>query len=136
MDAKVVLTVWLQLLQLLLCVSTFWCVQPTALRKYMAFHRIPEVPGSTNEQLAVTVARYAFCVFPSCKTHVELAVCTGCLHGVGVFCALLPLGHCRHFNDECKRTDERSSISSFVTYVRRRPAFRLCFQVWGSRNEL
>ncbi|KAK1931850.1 Chromatin modification-related protein YNG2 [Phytophthora citrophthora] len=52
---------------------------PTALRKYMAFHGVPEVPGSSSDQLAVTVAR--------------------------------------HFNEECKKADESSSIASFVSYL-------------------
>ncbi|KAG7384486.1 hypothetical protein PHYPSEUDO_002538 [Phytophthora pseudosyringae] len=45
----------------------------------MAFHGIAEVPGSSQEQLAVTVAR--------------------------------------HFNEECKKADECSSITSFITYL-------------------
>ncbi|KAE9323479.1 hypothetical protein PF008_g17344 [Phytophthora fragariae] len=57
----------------------FTRLRPNALRKYLAFHGIPEVPGSSREQLAVTVAR--------------------------------------HFNQECKKTDEGSSITSFVTYL-------------------
>ncbi|POM59425.1 hypothetical protein PHPALM_31851 [Phytophthora palmivora] len=36
----------------------FTQLQPNALRKYMAFHDILEVPGSSQEQLAVTVARH------------------------------------------------------------------------------
>ncbi|KAG6610639.1 Chromatin modification-related protein YNG2 [Phytophthora cinnamomi] len=57
----------------------FTRLRPNALRKYLAFHGIPEVPGSSREQLAVTVAR--------------------------------------HFNQECKKADEGSSITSFVTYL-------------------
>ncbi|RLN56021.1 hypothetical protein BBJ29_007836 [Phytophthora kernoviae] len=53
--------------------------ETNALRKYMAFHGIPEEPGSSQGQLAVTVAR--------------------------------------HFNEECKKADEGSSISSFVTFL-------------------
>lgn len=57
----------------------FTRLRPTALRKYMAFHGVPEVPGSSSDQLAVTVAR--------------------------------------HFNEECKKADESSSIASFVSYL-------------------
>ncbi|ETK91828.1 hypothetical protein, variant 1 [Phytophthora nicotianae] len=57
----------------------FTRLRPNALRKYMAFHGIPEVPGSSKEQLAVAVAR--------------------------------------HFNEECKKADESSSITSFVHYL-------------------
>ncbi|KAF1790617.1 ING family [Phytophthora cactorum] len=57
----------------------FTRLRPNALRRYMAFHSIPEMPGSSKEQLAVAVAR--------------------------------------HFNEECKKADESSSITSFVTYL-------------------
>ncbi|KAL3662729.1 hypothetical protein V7S43_012132 [Phytophthora oleae] len=57
----------------------FTRLRPKALRKYMAFHGVPEVPGSSSDQLAVTVAR--------------------------------------HFNKECKKADESSSIASFVSYL-------------------
>ncbi|KAH7462002.1 Chromatin modification-related protein png1 [Phytophthora ramorum] len=58
----------------------FTRLRPNALRKYMAFHGIPEVPGGSREQLAVTVAR--------------------------------------HFSQECKKADESSSITNFVTYLK------------------
>ncbi|CAH0521347.1 unnamed protein product [Peronospora belbahrii] len=50
-----------------------------ALRKYMTFYNIPQVPESSREELAITVAR--------------------------------------HFHVECKKTDENSSITSFVTFL-------------------
>ncbi|TYZ52940.1 hypothetical protein PybrP1_009175, partial [[Pythium] brassicae (nom. inval.)] len=57
----------------------FTQLRTNALRRYLAFHCLPEVPGSSREQLAVAVAR--------------------------------------HFNDACQRSDERSSIASFVGYL-------------------
>ncbi|CAH0491396.1 unnamed protein product [Peronospora farinosa] len=57
----------------------FTRLQLNALRKYMTFHDLPEVPGSSREQLAILVAR--------------------------------------HFNVECKKTDESSSITSFMTFL-------------------
>ncbi|OWZ08614.1 hypothetical protein PHMEG_00018811 [Phytophthora megakarya] len=65
----------------------FTQLRPNALRKYMVFHNIPEVPSSSPEQLAITVAR--------------------------------------HFNEECKKTNESSSITSFITYVRENDQFSI-----------
>lgn len=58
----------------------FTKLRANALRRYMAFHGIQEIPGSSREQLAVVVAR--------------------------------------HFNEQCKLTDEETSIASFLTYIK------------------